>query len=205
MMGASSWLADAGALEGSAIRLVPLSLDHVDALSEVLIVPELWRWTPMRIATVADMRTFVEHTLAERAAGESVPFTTIEKGSGRIVGLSRFLALEERHRRVEIGGTIIAPAWQRTRVNTEGKLLMLTHAFERWRCSRVELKTDARNVRSREAILRLGAVEEGTLRKHMWLPDGTPRDSVYYSILDDEWPAVKARLEEKLARASSAS
>jgi RimJ/RimL family protein N-acetyltransferase len=199
-MSASSRLADAGPLEGSAIRLVPLSLDHVDALSEVLIVPDLWRWTPMHITSGADMRDFVERTIDERERGESVPFTTIERASGRVVGLSRNLALEERHRRVEIGGTIIAPAWQRTRVNTEGRYLMLRHAFERWRCARVELKTDARNVRSREAILRIGAVEEGTLRKHMWLPDGTPRDSVYFSILDDEWPGVKKRLEEKLAR-----
>src|SRR5581483_2850906 len=130
--------------------------------------------------------------------GESVVFATVERNSGQVIGSTRFMNIDRVNRRVEIGSTWIVPAWQRTAVNTEAKYLMLKHAFEVWGCMRVELKTDALNQRSRQAILRLGAKEEGTLRKHLVTWTGRVRDSVYFSILDTEWPNVKTGLEERL-------
>ena len=122
------------------------------------------------------------------------------RSSGRAIGSTRFGNIEPTHRRIEIGWTWIGRPWQRTVINTEAKYLMLRHAFEEWKCIRVELKTNAKNVRSRAAIARIGGKEEGTLRRHMINADGSYRDSVYFSILDDEWPNVKARLEERLGR-----
>ena len=127
-----------------------------------------------------------------------MPFATVERASNVVVGTTRFMNMDLANRKVEIGSTWIAPRWQRTAVNTEAKYLMLCHAFEVWKCLRVELKTDALNQRSRQAILRLGAKQEGTLRKHMLTYDGRQRDSVYFSILDTEWPQVKIRLVSKL-------
>jgi RimJ/RimL family protein N-acetyltransferase len=128
-----------------------------------------------------------------------VVFATVEQKSGRAIGSTRFMNIDRTNRRVEIGSTWIAPAWQRTAVNTEAKYLMLRHAFEVWGCVRVELKTDALNQKSRNAILRLGAQEEGTLRRHLVTSTGRVRDTVYFSILDNEWPAVRAKLKAKLA------
>ena len=136
--------------------------------------------------------------LDEQNRGISLPFATFDVASNQIAGTTRFMNMDLANRKVEIGSTWIAPPWQRTAVNTEAKYLMLSHAFETWKCLRVELKTDALNQRSRNAILRLGAKEEGTLRKHMLTWNGRQRDSVYFSILDSEWPQVKARLEEKV-------
>lgn len=186
-------------LEGAHVRLEPLTLAHADALSEVGLDPDIWRWTLARLVTPEDMRRYVDTALAEQRAGQAVPFATVERSTGRVVGSTRFASIERAHRRVEIGWTWIARPWQRTAINTEAKYLMLRHAFEVWGCMRVELKTNAKNERSRRAILRIGATEEGTLRKHQINADGTPRDSVYFSIVDDEWPARKARLEEMLA------
>ena len=124
-----------------------------------------------------------------------MPFATVERSSGRVIGSTRFMAIAAPHRRVEIGSSWVAKPWQRTAVNTEAKYLMLRHAFETWGCLRVELKTDSRNERSRRAMLRLGCVEEGTYRKHVVTERGQVRDTVYFSVVDDEWPAVKARLE----------
>lgn len=182
-------------LEGTHVRLEPLTNGHLDALTAIGLDPDLWRWTLARNHTPDDMRQYVETALAERQAGQSLPFATVERSSGRVVGSTRFAAIERMHRRVEIGWTWIARPWQRTAVNTEAKYLMLRHAFETWRCLRVELKTNSKNERSRRAILRIGATEEGTLRKHQLNADGTSRDSVYFSITDDEWPSVKRRLE----------
>jgi N-acetyltransferase len=141
--------------------------------------------------------------LEGQKAGTSLPFVTVETASGREAGLTRFMNIDCVHRRTEIGGTIIAPEWQRTFVNTEAKYLMLKHAFEEWGCIRVEFKTDSLNERSRNAILRIGAKEEGLFRNHMIMPDGRVRHSVYYSIVNSEWPAVKQRLEAKLPAESS--
>jgi len=187
-------------LEGRHVRLEPLSLErHAEALVAVGLDPDLWRWTIVRVEGAADLRRYLSTALAEQAAGRALPFATIERPGGRVVGCTRFMAISDAHRRVEIGSTWIARPWQRTAVNTEAKYLMLRHAFESWGCLRVELKTDARNERSRRAMLRLGLVEEGTYRKHMVTERGEVRDTVYYSVVDDEWPAVRARLEWLLA------
>jgi RimJ/RimL family protein N-acetyltransferase len=146
-----------------------------------------------------DFQLVVDKARAEQQRGESVVFATVERSSGKVIGSTRFMNIDPANRRVEIGSTWIAPAWQRSAVNTEAKYLMLRHAFEVWKCFRVELKTDALNQKSRNAIQRIGAKEEGTLRKHVITWTGRVRDSVYFSILDTEWPEVKRRLENKLA------
>jgi RimJ/RimL family protein N-acetyltransferase len=142
----------------------------------------------------------VNKAFAEQERGESVVFATVERNSGSVVGSTRFMNIDRANALVEIGSTWIAPAWQRSAVNTEAKFLMLRHAFETWLCIRVELKTDALNQRSRNAILRIGAKEEGTLRRHLVTWTGRVRDSMYFSILDSEWPSVKEALEKKMAR-----
>ena len=187
-------------LEGSVVRMEPLSLDHVAALSDVGLDRSLWALTSIWVSTAAEMRDYVEQALAEQRAGTALPFATVERATGQVIGSTRFGNYVAAHRRIEIGWTWIAPRWQRTAVNTEAKLLMLTHAFDVLRCRRVELKTSTRNARSRAAMLRIGATEEGTLRQHMINPDGSSRDSVYFSILDGEWPMVKERLAGMLNR-----
>jgi N-acetyltransferase len=195
--------AAAGALsfEGTYVRLNPLSPEHAALLWEIAKdhTEELFRWVPYRLHSLEDFRQFNDLVLCEQERGLSVPFATFERSSNNIAGTTRFMNMDLANRKVEIGSTWIAPQWQRTAVNTEAKYLMLRHAFEVWKCLRVELKTDRMNQRSRNAILRLGAKEEGTLRKHMLTWDGRQRDSVYFSILDTEWPGVKAGLESKIA------
>ncbi|HSJ62809.1 MAG TPA: GNAT family protein [Gemmatimonadaceae bacterium] len=186
-------------LEGAIVRLEPLAAEHLEDLIAIGLDPELWRFTTSRTATPDEMSAYVETALAERRAGVSLPFATVERATGRVVGSTRFGSIAPEHRRCEIGWTWIARTWQRTAVNTEAKYLMLRHAFEEWGCIRVELKTSARNERSRRAILRIGAREEGTLRQHMINADGSRRDTVYFSIIDREWPGVRARLEARLA------
>ncbi len=149
------------------------------------------------------MRAYVEAALLDAEQGTALPFATIERASGRVVGSTRYLAIEPAHRRLEIGYTWVAPSWQRSAINTEAKLLMLAHAFERLGCHRVEFKTDALNERSRTALLGIGTVEEGTLRQHMITQGGRRRDTVYYSVLDGEWPAVRRLLTERLRRHAS--
>lgn len=187
-------------LHGAHVTLEPLSIDHLPALCEVGCDPELWRWTANTAETPEQMRAYVEAALAEAARGVSLPFATVERASGRVVGSTRFGNIDVPNRRAEIGWTWIGRPWQRTAVNTEAKLLMLRHAFETLGCMRVELKTDVLNERSRAAILRLGAREEGIFRKHQVTWTGRVRDSVWFSIVDEEWPEVRRRLEEKLAR-----
>ncbi len=188
-------------LEGSVVRLDPVRREH-GALFWAAVKDSLdiFRWIPYSMKTPEDFEKFVAKILEEEKIGRSVPFATVERSSGRVIGSTRFMNIDRVNRGVEIGSTWIAPAWQRTTVNTEAKYLMLKHAFEIWGCVRVELKTDALNQKSRDAILRLGAKEEGTLRKHLVTWTGRFRDSVYFSILDTEWPEVKARLEGKLAK-----
>lgn len=188
-------------LEGNTVRLSPIRREHWQALWEVAkdSLEETFRWIPSRMSSPEDFQAWMDKTLAEQDRGESVAFVTLELTSDRIVGSTRFMNIDVANHRVEIGWTWIAPAWQRTAVNTEAKYLMLRHAFEEWKCARLELKTDALNQKSRNAILRIGAKEEGTLRKHVLTWTGRYRDSVYFSILDTEWPEVKARLESKLA------
>lgn len=191
-------------LAGRHVRLEPLSLAHLDGLCEVGLDPELWRWTLTLIRTPEEMRAYVETALREQEAGVSLPFATVEAATERVVGSTRFGSVSRENRRVEIGWTWVARPWQRTPVNTEAKYLMLRHAFETLGCVRVELKTDALNERSRAAILRIGARQEGILRRHMLSQGGRMRDTVYFSVLDDEWPGVRAGLEAKLAMAERA-
>ncbi len=185
-------------LEGRFVRLEPLSLEHHPALCEVGLDPELWRWTLSLVRTPAEMRAYIEAALEAQAQGTALPLATPDLTSGRIVGSTRFGNISRADRRVEIGWTWVAGPWQRTAVNTEAKYLMLAHAFEQWGCVRVEFKTDVLNETSRRALLRLGATEEGVLRRHMAAAAGRMRDTVYYSILDAEWPRVKTALDAKL-------
>lgn len=185
-------------LEGRYVRLKPLTISHVQPLSQVGLDEELWRWIPVPVRTAADMTAYVETALKERDSGLAVPFVQIERASGRVVGSTRYASIERTHRRLEIGWTWVAPAWQRTVINTEAKYLLLRHAFEALGCMRVELKTDSLNERSRAAILRIGARQEGIFRNHMITSSGRIRHSVYFSIIDSEWPEVKSRLEARL-------
>lgn len=190
-------------LEGSHVRLEPLSLEHHAALCEAGLDEELWRLNPQPVTNAEEMRAYIAEALAGHARGMFLPFATIEKSSGKAIGSTRFGNIELPNRRLEIGWTWIARPWQRTFVNTEAKYLMLRYAFEQLGCMRVEFKTDSLNERSRAAILRLGAKEEGIFRKHMTTNTGRIRHSVYFSIIDDEWPDVKKRLEAKLSPVSS--
>ena len=187
-------------LEGSVVRLEPLGSEHAEMFWEVSkdALDEIFQWIPYRMKTREDFQRLVEKAFDEQERGESIVFATVERKSGQAIGSTRFMNIDRANRRVEIGSTWIAPAWQRTAVNTEAKYLMLRHAFEVWNCFRVELKTDALNLKSRNAILRIGAKEEGTLRRHVLTWTGRVRDSVYFSILDSEWPEVKAKLEARL-------
>ncbi len=188
-------------LQGKTVRLAPLLLEHAPLLWDVAKdnADDIFRWIPYAMHTLQDLQNTVRKTLKEQERGESLPFVTIEQSSGHIIGSTRFMNIDHPNRKVEIGSTWIVPAWQRTSINTEAKYLMLRHAFEHWGCVRVELKTDALNQRSRNAILRIGAKEEGILRHHMVTSTGRLRDTVYFSILDEEWPEVKKKLEVKLA------
>jgi N-acetyltransferase len=185
-------------LEGRHVRLEPLSLAHLGDLAAVGLEPELWRYIPTPVRTREEMAAYIQTALDEQARGVSLPFAQIEKSSGRAIGSTRYGNIDRTNHRVEIGWTWIAPAWQRTAINTETKYLLLRHAFETLGCLRVELKTDSLNERSRNAILRIGAKQEGIFRNHMICSDGRIRHSVYFSITDGEWAEVKARLEEKL-------
>jgi len=182
-------------LRGRMVRLEPMKVEHIGPLSHVGLEPSLWRWIPNPVATAEDMRAYVATALDEQRRGISVPFVIIDQISGQVIGSTRYANIEPTHHRLEIGWTWVTPAHQRTAANTEAKLLLLTHAFETLGAHRVELKTDALNDRSREAILRIGAVEEGTFRKHMIASTGRVRDTVYYSIINTEWPSVKAKLQ----------
>ena len=187
-------------LAGKHVRLEPLRPEHAPLLWGIAKdhLDDLFRWIPYRLQTLEDFEALNRQVLEEQERGLSVPFATFECSSNRIVGTTRYMNMDLPNRKVEIGSTWVAPRWQRTVINTEAKYLMLRHAFETWKCLRVELKTDSQNQRSRQAILRLGAKEEGTLRKHMLTWTGRQRDSVYFSILDTEWPGVKSELERKL-------
>ncbi len=187
-------------LEGRHVRLEPLKLEHLPALTAAGADPSIWQWYSVNGATPETMRAFVEDGLDMQAKGTGVPFTVFEQATGAIVGSTRFGAIEHKHRRAEIGWTWLATRCQRTGINTEMKYLMLRHAFEAWKLQRVEFKTDSLNAKSRNALKRIGATEEGTLRNHMVTHTGRIRHSVYYSITNDDWPAVKRRFEERLLR-----
>jgi RimJ/RimL family protein N-acetyltransferase len=185
-------------LEGRIVRLEPLSESHEDGLWAAARDPRTWRWlSVVQPQTRSEWSAWFAQALAEAEAGRELPLVTL--CHEEIVGSTRFLALRPEHRSVEIGWTWLHPDAWGTGTNVEAKLLQLRHAFETWGCRRVELKTDALNDRSRRALEALGATFEGIHRKHMLVREGESRDSAWYSVVDDEWPAVRARLEARLA------
>jgi RimJ/RimL family protein N-acetyltransferase len=187
-------------LEGPRARLEPLAREHHAALCEIGLDPELWTWTVSDVRTRPAMMAWIDDALRVRNAGYGLPFVIRDLESGRIAGSTRFGNIDRLNRRVEIGWTWIGREFQRTPLNTECKYLLLEHAFGQLGCIRVELKTDVLNERSRAAIARLGAVEEGVLRRHAITATGRVRDTIYYSVIAEEWPSVRARLEAMLAR-----
>ena len=186
-------------LEGVHARLEPLVKGHLAELAQVGLDEELWRWIPTPVRTQEEMAAYIENALNEQDRGVSLPFAIVDKAAGCTIGSTRYGNIDRTNHRVEIGWTWVARRWQRTAINTEAKYLLLRHAFESLGCMRVELKTDSLNEKSRAAILRIGAKEEGIFRNHMITSSGRIRHSAYYSIIDSEWPAVKVRLEARLS------
>lgn len=185
-------------LQGQWVRLAPLEQRHAGDLAAVATDREVWQYLLAPLATPADVELFVERALAAAERGEEVPFVTVDCATETVVGTTRFMDIRREHHAVEIGNTLLGRAWWRTVLNSEAKYLLMRHLFDTIGCQRVSLKTDRLNERSQRAIERLGAVREGVLRKHMIVQNGRPRDTVYYSIVDEEWPAIKARMEESL-------
>jgi RimJ/RimL family protein N-acetyltransferase len=188
-------------LTGRYVRLEPLSLDHAPGLWAVGHDADIWRFMPYGpIDSLDRMKWWIGEMLRRQAAGDDLPFAVIDLANGQPIGATRYMTIERAHRSLEIGGTWYGKAFQRTAANTESKYLLLRHAFETLGCVRVQFRTDLRNERSQRAIERLGAVREAVFRKHLLMPDGYQRSSVFYSIIDDEWPAAKARLETMLGQ-----
>jgi RimJ/RimL family protein N-acetyltransferase len=179
-------------------QLEPLGERHLPGLLAAAADPATWTWMPARLTDETALRAWLTDALRARDAGAELPFAIIEAAGARVVGSTRYLAIAPAHRRLEIGWTWLTPERWGTGINVEAKLLLLAHAFDRLGAMRVEFKTDARNERSRAAIVALGAGFEGIFRKHMRMPDGRIRDSAWYAIVDDEWPAVRSRLEARL-------
>ncbi len=186
-------------LEGRHVRLEPLEHRHAADLAEVAFDPDLWWFTPTQIDTPADLRDYIDTAIERRRTGDAIPFATIDRSTGKAIGSTRLAEIDREHRRAEIGWTWLGRPYHRRAFNTEAKLLLFAHAFEVLRCVRVEFLVDTRNARSRAAVRRLGAVEEGTLRHRYVLPDGTPIDWSVFSVLRDEWPSVRERLAGLLA------
>jgi RimJ/RimL family protein N-acetyltransferase len=181
------------------VVLEPLAPRHQEPLARAARHPEVWEWVDHPGHEPDGFARWFAFSLEEAAAGREAPYATVDAGTGTPIGSTRFLELRPEHRGLEIGWTWLTPAAWRTGANVEAKLLMLKHAFERMDCARVELKTDARNARSRAAMAALPAQFEGIHRKHRLLSDGSYRDSAWYSVIDEEWPGVRASLEGRLA------
>ena len=186
-------------LAGSIVRLEPLSLDHLEGLAEVAFDESIWRWTLVQPTEINGLRAWVDAAVAQRESGAEMPFATIEAATGRPIGSTRFMSIVPEHRRLEIGWTWVAPAWQRTGANQEAKYLQLRHAFEALSANRVEFKTDSLNEKANPALLSIGATFEGTFRNHMIMPGGRLRHSNYYSVTREEWPDRKSKLESRIA------
>lgn len=185
-------------LDGIGVQLEPLSTSHAKGLGEVIADGELWKNPLTFVPHPDDLDTFFNSAETAFNQRKELAFATINKQDNTLVGSTRFRCIDSQHKRVEIGFTFIARSKQRTHINTEAKYLMLTHAFEQWHCNRVELLTDVLNAQSRKAIARIGATEEGILRSHMIMRDGRVRDSVIFSITQDDWPEVKRALWLKI-------
>jgi RimJ/RimL family protein N-acetyltransferase len=190
-------------LEGQFVRLEPLRLDHLDGLADVAFDPALWQFTLARPVDRAGLKAWLQTALDNAEAGTEMPFATVDRASGRPIGSTRYLNIVPEHRRFEIGWTWLATTAQRTGANREAKLLQLTHGFEGLAANRIEFKTDSLNERSRTALLGIGAQFEGIFRNHMVMPDGRLRHSAYYSVIREDWPKVKARLNELLRHGRS--
>lgn len=186
------------ALEGEYVRLEPLAEKHKQGLCEAIGDGELWKLHVTLVPHPDEIDNFFAHAQSLWSAGDGITYATIDKSSGKVAGSTRFMKAMPAHKRVEIGFTFLGKRWQKTRINTEAKLLMLSHAFESLQVNRVELLTDYLNRRSRNAILGLGAKEEGVLRNHMLMPDCRVRDSVLFSIIENEWAGIKQHLLAKL-------
>ena len=186
-------------LEGSIVRLEPLALEHLEGLADVAFDPSIWRWTLVQPTEISGLRAWVESAVANLADGSEMPFATVDQATGRPIGSTRFMSIVPEHRRLEIGWTWVAPAWQRQGANQEAKYLQLRHAFEVLGANRVEFKTDSLNERANPALVSIGASFEGTFRNHMIMPGGRLRHSNYYSVTAEEWPDRKAKLEARLA------
>jgi RimJ/RimL family protein N-acetyltransferase len=185
-------------IKGTRVSLEPISLSHLDDLAAAGADQSIWQWLPSAHHLPGSMRVFIEQALAAQERESALVFATVDEVTKKVVGSTRFHHIDVEHRRLEIGVTWIGTAFQRSYVNTEAKLLQLWYAFEVLMCRRVELKADVDNKKSRAAILRLGATHEGIFRKHMLYSDGRNRDNAYFSIIDDEWPQVRAQVESKL-------
>jgi RimJ/RimL family protein N-acetyltransferase len=187
-------------LDGRNVTLEPMRMEHLAELAAVGIDAAVWQWMPMRFETSPDMQLWMEQALAQAASGWALPWVTRCKADGRIAGATRFMDIDAKNRGLEIGGTWLAPTYQRTGINIEAKYLQMTHAFETLGALRVALKTHHANLQSQRAIAALGAKQEGVFRNHMIMPDGSMRHTVWYSITAEEWPEVKALLEKRLER-----
>lgn len=187
-------------LTGKFVRLEPLTEGHAAGLTKIGLDDDIWQYMPYgNMRNENDIKHWIRVILDHESRGTDLPFVVIQLATGRVAGTTRYMEIRPEHHGLEIGGTWYGAEFRRTQVNTECKYLLLKQAFEELKCIRVQLKTDSRNERSQRAIERIGAVKEGMLRKHMILPDGYLRHSIYYSILDTEWPKVKTKLEEMLA------
>jgi RimJ/RimL family protein N-acetyltransferase len=187
-------------LPGKHIRLEPLTLEHHEPMCAVGLDETIWRWFPIPVRSREDMLQYIRTALQWQKDRTAIPFVTVEQSSGTLIGSTRYMNIDEYNRKVEIGSTWLTPRWQRTAANTEAKYLMLQYAFGQLGCIRVELKTDALNQKSRSAILRTGAKEEGLFRNHIICDGGRIRDTAWYSIIDSEWPEVSRVLQQKLSR-----
>ena len=181
-------------LTGRSIRLEPLRIDHAPALAQVGLHPELWRLQPAPVMTLDAMYRYVQTALDDQKSGSGLPFVIVDVVTDKVIGSTRYMDIAPAHFRLEIGATWLTPIHQRSRANTEAKLLLLGHAFESLGVKRVVFKTELLNEKSRLALARIGAVEEGTFRQHLFTASGRPRDMIYFSILEPEWAGVKARL-----------
>lgn len=188
-------------LAGEVVRLEPLTASHAEPLAQVGLDPELWRLQPEPVQTLDDMQRYVDRALAGQRDGNCLPFVIVRQDNGQVIGATRYMDIALAHKRLEIGGTWLTPASQRSGANTEAKFLLLQHAFETIGIMRIVFKTELSNMQSRQAILRIGGVEEGVFRKHLIAQSGRARDMVYFAILDEDWPAVKARLLMRMRRA----
>jgi RimJ/RimL family protein N-acetyltransferase len=188
-------------LEGTRIRLEPMTLEHLPALEALAFDERIWRFMLSRVETPGDLRAWVENALRLEAAGTVMPWVTVLKADGRVVGSTRFMDFDKVHRTTELGSTWIAPEFHGAGINPEAKLLQLTFAFEQLKLNRVALKTHHENLQSQAAMRKIGASQEGTFRNHYVMPDGSQRHSVWFSVIREDWPRVKSLLEARLAAA----